>query len=596
MAEPRGNVLVLGDNDLAGLATVRSLGRARVAVHLVAFEPAPIARRSRHVRRAHHLGHPLREPDQFTDRLLHLLRRTPFDLVIPTSDKALVPLLPRRDEVETLARFVAPDHAGFLATHHKDQTLRLAERLGIAVPPTQVLHNVADMARLQRPFTFPLVLKPSRSVTPRTLIRNTVVIVRSEEELFQRLPALLERCPVLVQQFCPGHGVGLTILARRGEVVAAFQHRRVHEPPEGGASSYRQSVPLSSDLLDAARRVCAELRWTGPAMLEFKVDPDTGRAVLMEINGRLWGSLALAIQAGVDFPRLLYDLYVHDRVTPTFSYRTPYFVRHTTRDLYWLRANWQTPAGRKDLLKRSPAELLREIGNVVLGREGYDLESLSDPLPAVFGWLDFTAEIARGLRRRLHDWWYERRTRQLWAAVRAAKPALLQRLRQARSVLFVCLGNINRSAVAEKHLAALLAGTGRPIRVASAGLLRASGRTTGPVSLSVARELGIDLAEHRSQELTVELLDQFDLIVPMEPAHVAALARLHPPAMRKVVPLPAFQKESCVITIADPEGADKATFAQTYRTIVNCVSHLAASLTDDGPCSVRPPRPEAAFR
>ena len=40
-------------------------------------------------------------------------------------------------------------------------------------------------------------------------------------------------------------------------------------------------------------------------MIECKRDPDTGRHVIMEINGRFWGSVQLAIDAGIDFPLLL---------------------------------------------------------------------------------------------------------------------------------------------------------------------------------------------------------------------------------------------------------------------------------------------------
>ena len=51
---------------------------------------------------------------------------------------------------------------------------------------------------------------------------------------------------------------------------------------------------LKQELLD-------ELNWHGVAMVEFKVTED-GTPYLMEINTRFWGSLQLAIDAGVDFP------------------------------------------------------------------------------------------------------------------------------------------------------------------------------------------------------------------------------------------------------------------------------------------------------
>ena len=345
---PTGNVLVLGDNDRAGLTTVRSLGRAGLQVHLVAFEPRSVTPRSRYVHRTYHLGHPLNEPDHFADRVVELVRRRRFDLAVPTSDKALLPLMPRRLDLEIYTRFAAPDQTGLEATYFKHITVAIARRLGIPVPQTQVLSGPDDLQKL-RPRNFPLVLKPTCSIALGVSGKNEVRLVRSQEELVERLPRMLARCPVLVQEFCRGHGVGLNVLADRGEVIAAFQHRRVHEPLDGGASSYRVSVPLSPELLDYARRFSRELTWTGPAMLEFKEDPITGAAVLMEVNGRLWGSLALAVQTGVDFPRLLYDLLVSGKATRVFDYRVPFFVRHTTADADWLMTNLRSPVGRQAL-------------------------------------------------------------------------------------------------------------------------------------------------------------------------------------------------------------------------------------------------------
>lgn len=570
-----GNVLVLGDNDLAGLATVRSLGRAGHAVSLVAFEPSPITCRSRYVRKVHRLGHPLEAPGPFIGGLLGLLTRRHFDLVLPTSDKVLVPLMPWRAELEKLTRLAAPDSTGFHKTHRKDETVLLARRLGVPVPATQILTETKELAELPRSRQFPLVLKPSCSVQPGTLVRNEVVIVRSEVELQRRLPALLRRCPVLVQEFCPGQGVGLTVLARRGEVFAAFQHQRLHEPPEGGVSSYRKSVPLCPVLLDHARRMCADLRWTGPAMFEFKVDPATGSAVLMEINGRLWGSLVLAIQAGVDFPRLLYDLLVHDRATPTFHYKAPYHVRHTTRDLYWLRSNWQTPSGRKDLLRLSLGQVLKELGNIIRGREGYDLETLTDPLPAVMGWLQFVGEIARGFHWRAWQRWWQFCARRQARRVRARHPTVLRQFRQARSILFVCKGNLHRSAVAEQMLRQQFLDQPNTPRVASAGLQAEPGCTTGPVSRAAALELGVDLEWHRARPLTRAMLEEFDLVVVMEAAQLGAIRKAHPGTLHKTYLLSAFQADPGVLDIGDPDKKDREVFHQTYRMIEGCVAELA---------------------
>jgi predicted ATP-grasp superfamily ATP-dependent carboligase/protein-tyrosine-phosphatase len=566
---PTRQVLVLGDNDRAGLATVRSLGRAGLQVHLAAFEPTAVTRRSRYVHRIHRLGHPLQDPDRFVTRLLALLRRQRFDLAVPTSDKALVPLMPWRSALAELTQFAAPDQAAFEATYYKHVTVAVARRIGIAIPRTQIIHGPGALDRLVLPDDYPVVLKPSCSIVPGVVGRSEVRVVHSEEELRDRLPGLAARGPVLIQEFCPGHGIGINVLAKAGELVAAFQHRRVHEPVAGGASSYRVSMPLSAELLDAARRFCRELRWTGPAMLEFKEDPATGRVVLMEVNGRLWGSLALAIQAGVDFPRLLYDMLVLGRATPTFTYRVPYYVRHTIADVDWLFTAARSPAGR-EMLRRTCWR--QEIGHVLHRREGHDLEALDDPLPAAIAWLEMLQDKATKLQQRWQTWRCQRQ-----AARRARdRQGLQHALATARSVLFVCHGNINRSAFAEKKLRELLGD--RPVTIASAGLLPEAGRATGIVSRTVAAELGIDLARHRSVVLTAGQLDAFDLVFYMEASHLRSIRQLNPRALAKCYPLSALESSAGAVAISDPDGKGRPAFEETYGRIAGCVEELAGCL------------------
>ena len=54
-----------------------------------------------------------------------------------------------------------------------------------------------------------------------------------------------------------------------------------------------------------ADKLLSAVQWHGVAMVEFRINADNGQAYLMEVNTRFWGSLQLAIDAGVNFPRLL---------------------------------------------------------------------------------------------------------------------------------------------------------------------------------------------------------------------------------------------------------------------------------------------------
>ena len=61
----------------------------------------------------------------------------------------------------------------------------------------------------------------------------------------------------------------------------------------------------------------ADLRYTGLIMVEFRINVETDDWALIETNGRFWGSLPLAVAAGVDFPRYLYEML--DRGSDDFS-------------------------------------------------------------------------------------------------------------------------------------------------------------------------------------------------------------------------------------------------------------------------------------
>src|SRR5207247_10056990 len=91
------------------------------------------------------------------------------------------------------------------------------------------------------------------------------------------LDVMLRMSPdVLAQENFIGVGVGVEVLALHGELLAVFQHLRVHEPLTGGGSSYRKSVLPDPDLAAATAKLLGALEYTGVAMLEFKKNLETG--------------------------------------------------------------------------------------------------------------------------------------------------------------------------------------------------------------------------------------------------------------------------------------------------------------------------------
>ncbi len=165
------------------------------------------------------------------------------------------------------------------------------------------------MTALPEAAFFPAVVKPHRSVVTAGRARRKLAVtpVADAAACRRALTALPAAAfPVLLQHWVAGVGEGFFALRWGGRTVATFAHRRLREkPPWGGVSVYRESIALDEALVGPGLRLLDALAWQGVAMIECKRQAATGRQIIMEVNGRFWGSLQLAIDAGVDFPALL---------------------------------------------------------------------------------------------------------------------------------------------------------------------------------------------------------------------------------------------------------------------------------------------------
>ena len=303
-------VLVLDGEQRASLAVVRSLGAAGYPVTSGASTPGALSGASRFARDELLLPDPLNDAGAYRAAVLEAVRREGFEVVVPVTEPSALALL---DAPELAERLPMPPAASFHQANDKVALLARAEGLGLDVPRFTTLNAPDDLGGCGWDH-FPAVVKPGRSVVGEGEGRRKTQVAFADDatQLEAALAALpLEAYPVMLQERLRGPGLGVFLLLHRGELVATFAHRRIREkPPEGGVSVYRESIPADPRLVEQAERLLRSFEWTGVAMVEFKRDDATGRHGLMEINGRFWGSLQLAIDAGVDFPRLLVDRFL----------------------------------------------------------------------------------------------------------------------------------------------------------------------------------------------------------------------------------------------------------------------------------------------
>jgi protein-tyrosine-phosphatase/predicted ATP-grasp superfamily ATP-dependent carboligase len=556
MSARRPKICVLGKEDRAFLAVVRSLGRQGAEVHLCWTPPDALARHSRYVEDVHDEV-PLYSPhdDAWKGAFIDLLERERFDLVVPTNDATIIPLQTHRRDLEPHGRiYLIPDRA-FEVCFDKEKSYALAQSLDVPLPRQHVLSLPVTPGAITDDW-YPLVLKPHASFTLDDLKQKHFVRkVRRPEDLAAQLAFFEGAREVLVQRHFHGTGAGIELLAVDGEVLVAVQHLRIHERRKGGADSYRVTLPVRADMYAAAARMVRALDYTGVIMFELKLDLATGDWVLIEINARFWASLPLCLHAGADFPWWLYEALVLGRRAFPQEYTVGVYCRNWGRDLVWLKENFQAPADERVPL----GTLARELGPLVRGREASDTFALDDPAP---GLEDLRRLAARGLNRMRRA---AQRVTDRVPGVQAGRAARARRaLAGARDVLFVCKGNICRSPFAEAYLRRRLNGT--PVQVHSAGYHPKRNRPCPDEALVAARELATDLAPHRSRILDAEMVRTADAIFTFDQENYRTVVARHPGARRKVHRLSALGGDA-EQDIRDPYGGTVDEFRRTYDRI-----------------------------
>ncbi|MGE0192616.1 MAG: ATP-grasp domain-containing protein [Planctomycetota bacterium] len=558
-------VLVLDGHSRAALETVQSLGRRGARVRVAAAARDAPAFRSRWA--VERVLQPSSGPELARFLEAQVAAWIPA-LVVPATETSLLALRALPAEHPARARAVLPGDEALDTFLDKERTRLQAERVGVPVPATRSVTAGAS----ELPAAWPVVLKPTRSkvVVGGKVRALAPVIVRDEAAWREALADFAGLVEVQEQTYVTGVGVGVEVLYERGQLRWVFAHERQHELPlTGGGSAWRTSLAVPEDLLAASRALLDPLAWHGVAMVEFKRAPD-GSFCLMEVNPRLWGSLALAIDAGVDFPLGLALLATGREVGPSPAYRVPCGTRSLPEEVEWQKANLRADHGDPLLMTRPRVRSVVELVGLCGPRQHLDHASCKDPRPVRHQVVEALGGVGRSLAdaagRRLWALRMERRHEGTWT-----KPPRL--LRPVNRVLVLCYGNICRSPHAARRLQEL-----RPeLTVEGAGFHEREGRSSPREIIEAAAKRGLDLADHRSKVVRYEDLEAADLVLVMDRDQARRIRQASREVWARTHFLGLFRPGGRP-EIADPYGGGRDAAERALAEIDEAVTALAAML------------------
>lgn len=323
-------IVVTDGNTRVALAIVRALGKEGNQIIVGSTNIPSLTSASRFCSRSFVYPDPRKESAGFISTLRRIVKDETPDVLLPVTDITTLLITEIKAKLEKYCAVPFPEYKTVQRAANKYEVMKLAEKLEVPIPATIYLHNPEELdtvlPSLPSVLGQPVVVKPARS---RIHLGNDwrsagVKYARDDHHLEFILSNDGSRAeyPILLQERINGEGIGIFLCMDRGEVVAAFSHRRLREkPPSGGVSVLRESIPVQPTLREYSERLLKALNWHGVAMVEFKKDDKTGLYRLMEINGRFWGSLQLAIDSGVNFPSILVKIAKGEKVKPVLDYK-----------------------------------------------------------------------------------------------------------------------------------------------------------------------------------------------------------------------------------------------------------------------------------
>jgi predicted ATP-grasp superfamily ATP-dependent carboligase len=390
------DALVLDARLRQSLLTVRSLGRKGLRVAALGTAPGEPTFASRWCQRAFVL--PTEEGAEiYLAYLEQLLDQTGARVLIASSDATIALIRRHRERLEQRVRIALAKEPALGIAVNKEQTLEVAEQLGLSIPRSVLVSAVSEVEAALREVKLPVVVKPveSWSWDGRHGARIVSQLVTTAEEARHAVEELTRfGGTTLFQEYLSGRRESLSFFYANGDIYArfAFWGPRTN-PPLGGIYVLRQAIAVPEDAGEQAERLLREIGLEGYSQVEFRRN-SVGTPYLMEINSRLNLGIEIAVRAGIDFPYMLYQWASGEPIDRVKSYRVGGRMRYLQGDIATTVAALQQ-RGRPGI--PSPARAIFDFCSSFFIPTGYDYFDWKDPRPA---WAA-TAGVVRALLRRI---------------------------------------------------------------------------------------------------------------------------------------------------------------------------------------------------
>jgi predicted ATP-grasp superfamily ATP-dependent carboligase len=364
----RGRLLLAVEHRAASLAAARALRASGFEVWVATPHARTYAALSRAVAGRIRVPDPSADPAAFVEALVTAAEDLDVVAVLPAGEPAALALAGRTDEFPPETAVGAVSSPIVERATDKLALLELAAAAGLAVPES-MRANRRQLEQGAQTIHFPALLKPRWSETRVGAAGLEYVMarrVRSQDELRTKL----ERLPGdewIIQRHVRGRLGAICGVAWEGRLICAVHQVALRTYPDDGPSAYAVTVAPDLRLQEKVARLLELMNWSGIFQAQF-IHSGSER-YLIDFNPRTYGSLALAVAAGMNLPAIWVELLL-GREPLIRGYRLGVGYRSEERDIR---------AMLTALVHGRPAA----ASKVLIPRRGtvHAVFSLRDPLP-----------------------------------------------------------------------------------------------------------------------------------------------------------------------------------------------------------------------
>lgn len=552
-------VLIIGDPDRAALAIIRNL-KNDFFIGLVRFDQYSPTFKSKFVNKYYECFKYWNV--KILRKCIHdILSKEEYDVLLPVTDSALLFLETFREDFKNYILAI-PSENSFKFALNKYELFKIAKEIGFDVPNSFLIKNFENYLKIKSKLKFPLIAKPISSVKiiDDYIVNFKVEIVYNENDLEEIFSENLHKIDYLLQEKVKGIGVGYECLAENGEIVNFFAHKRIHEPFNGGGSSYRKSISKNKEIYSKFEKLVNLIRWNGPMMLEFKYDQINKKYYVMELNGRYWGSLPLVINAKMNLPFNHIKMLLNEKNFYSNSYILNIRQRHLLKDVKYIVGILFYKKNVRLFIK----EIFELLKSLFDKNHFFDLEDKKDFLPAIYSYFYFFKMLLNKLLKKIKIFYFKIKCS--FGKFRLRK---ILADRNINKILFICKGNINRSPFAEQYLKKKSKEKNLNIQILSAGYIFNIKRKSPPIAIKAAKSFGVNLTNHYSKLLDETMIKESDLIFIMDIENYYYMKEKYPMYLNKVFLLAKFLNKC---EIKDPYKQDLKFYKNVYLEIVNSIN------------------------